>query len=110
VAIPQGVAVADFDSDGDMDLLLTSVSAYTSAVYLNNGGGTFSQATTAAPGGNPTPSVVLWNRLMGTGGSPDNFVRIGHSILALVFAFFGGSLSRWLCRPGIPRPEDAPRS
>jgi hypothetical protein len=47
---------------------------------------------------------------MGTGGSPDKFVRIGHSILALVLALLGGSLSRWLCNPDVPRPENDPRS
>jgi hypothetical protein len=111
VAIPQGVAVADFDSDGQMDLYFGNASA-PSVVYLNNGDGTFRQptSTTAAPGGNPTPNAVLWNRLMGTGGSPENFVRVGHSLLALVYAFLGGSLSRRLCRPDIPRPEDDRRS
>jgi hypothetical protein len=111
VAIPQGVAVADFDSDGQVDLLVADSSA-PSAVYLNNGNGTFRlpTSTNVGSGGNPTPSVLLWSRLMGMGGSPENFVRIGHSILALVFASFGGSLSGRLCRLDIPRPEDDRRS
>lgn len=32
----------------------------------------------------------------GTGGSQQNFVRIGHSLLVLVVAFFGSRLSRWM--------------
>ncbi len=112
VAIPQGVAVADFDSDGQLDLYLVADSSAPNAVYLNNGNGTFRvpTSTTVGPGGKPDPSVALWNRLMGMGGSPENFVRIGHSIVALVFAFLGGSLSRWLCDPDIPRSEDDSRS
>jgi hypothetical protein len=111
VAIPQGVAVADFDSDGQVDLYVANATA-PSVVYLNNGDGTFRQptSTNVGPGGNPTPSAVLWSRLMGTGGSPENFVRIGHSIIALAFAYFGGSLSRWLCCLDVPRPEENSRS
>ena len=111
VAIPQGVAVADFDSDGQVDLLLTNDST-PSVVYLNNGDGTFRQptSTNVGPGGNPAPSVVLWRRLMGTGGSPEDFVRIGHSIFALLFAYFGGCLSRRLCRLEVLRPEENSRS
>lgn len=39
-----------------------------------------------------------WSRrlLSGSGGSTENFLRIGHSILAWVLAFVGGGLSRWL--------------
>ena len=32
----------------------------------------------------------------GTGSSPQNFIRIGHSLLALVMGFIGGRLSRRL--------------
>jgi hypothetical protein len=112
VAIPQGVAVADFDSDGQLDLYLVADSSAPNAVYLNNGNGTFRvpTSTNVGPGGKPAPSVALWKRLMGIGGSSENFVRIGHSILALVFASFGGSLSRRLCHLDIPRPEESSRS
>jgi hypothetical protein len=34
--------------------------------------------------------------LPGAGGTPENFVRIGHSLLALVMASIGGRLSRRL--------------
>lgn len=45
--------------------------------------------------------VQVWKALSGTllagpGGSTENFLRIGHSILALVMAFVGGHLSRCL--------------
>jgi hypothetical protein len=47
----------------------------------------------------------------GTGSSQENFVRIGHSLLALVVAFIGGRLSRRLCdknHVGIAGREQSP--
>ncbi len=45
----------------------------------------------------------------GTGGTTENFIRIGHSLLALVLAFIGGHLSRNLHDIGRQR-EDGVRS
>jgi hypothetical protein len=50
-------------------------------------------------------TVRLWSAatgrpLSGPGGSTENFVRIGHSLLALVTGFLGGILSRWLYDKG----------
>jgi hypothetical protein len=47
-------------------------------------------------------TVRLWNvstgkLLGGWGGTTENFVRIGHSLFALIVAFLGGQLSRHLC-------------
>jgi hypothetical protein len=39
---PQGVALADLDSDGDLDLVVTSYDNGTLTVFQNDGGGTFS--------------------------------------------------------------------
>jgi hypothetical protein len=56
--------------------------------------------------------VRLWDAragrlLSGTNGTSENFVRIGHSLLALAPALAGGRLSRWLSgRPGPPRARD----
>ena len=36
--------------------------------------------------------------LGGWSGSTENFVRIGHSLFSLIIAWFGGLLSRRLCR------------
>ena len=52
--------------------------------------------------------VRLWDAatgkpLGGGNGTTENFVRIGHSLLALVAGWFGGPLSRRLYRrPGVP--------
>ena len=49
-------------------------------------------------GANQSGTVRLWNAttgrlLAGPNGSSENFVRIGHSLMGLVMAFFGGCLS-----------------
>jgi hypothetical protein len=60
-----------------------------------------------------SPAIRLWDAttgklLAGPGGTSENFVRIGHSLLALVVAFLGGHLSRSLHghdrgeRPNLP--------
>jgi hypothetical protein len=60
----------------------------------------------------PQGKVRIWSLasgklLAGPNGTTENFVRIGHSILALVLAFAGGRLSRWLfVRPGAPPVPD----
>jgi hypothetical protein len=51
-------------------------------------------------------SVRLWNTPTGRflAVSPESFVRIGHSLLSLIFALAGGRLSCWLARDD--RDED----
>jgi hypothetical protein len=59
--------------------------------------------------------VRLWNvttgkPVGGSGGTTENFIRIGHSLLALALAWLGGKLSRYLhikrreANPGLDRP------
>jgi hypothetical protein len=83
------------------------------------GGGTTTgravQALAFSPDGgtlavNSPGSIRLWNVttgrfLYGPNGTTENFVRIGHSLLALVMGFFGGGLSRWLYDKGRGRGE-----
>jgi FG-GAP-like repeat len=99
VTIPLGVAVGDLDNDGQVDLLVADTST-PNVLYINNGDGTFRHPVpgvpTSSPGGLIGGSLSAWRTLTGTGGTAENFVRIGHSILALVLAFLGGQLSRWL--------------
>jgi hypothetical protein len=38
----------------------------------------------------------------GTGGTAVAFLRIGHALVALVLAYLGGHLSRWLFTRGLP--------
>ncbi len=53
--------------------------------------------------------VVLTGRLFGGwSGSSENFVRIGHALIALLAGCFGGLLSRRLWRPSRQQePETA---
>jgi hypothetical protein len=68
--------------------------------------GTTVQALAFSPDGGTlavkSPGAVrLWNVttgrfLSGPNGTTQNFIRIGHSLVALVLAYVGGALSRWL--------------
>ena len=65
-----------------------------SAVFAMNG----NQFVTARQG-----QVRLWDAttgklLSGWGGTTENFLRIGHSLFALLVGWLGGQLSRRLCR------------
>jgi len=64
--------------------LLVANNSQPNALYLDNGNGGWIKDLTAAAG------------LVGPGGTTENFVRIGHSLLALMAAFVGGQLSRHL--------------
>jgi hypothetical protein len=112
---PMGVAVADFDSDGQVDLFVANASA-PNALYRNQGDGTFldvtsGQTTTvsASSGGVIVwkPSL-LWRPLAAPGGTSENFVRIGHSLLALVLAFLGGCLSQSMYTTGRSERAEEP--
>jgi hypothetical protein len=58
-------------------------------------------------------TVKLWDaatgRLLGGwAGTTENFVRIGHSLLALLFGWLGGLLSRRMWRASRPSEESTP--
>jgi hypothetical protein len=76
-SMPAGFAYFDYDNDGRMDLYVVN-NSQPNALYLNKGNGTFR----------------LWAR--GSVGTTENFMRIGHSLLALIAAVVGGQLSRRL--------------
>jgi hypothetical protein len=103
---PAGIAYFDNNGDGWVDLYVAG--SQTNALYVNRGNGTFQDVTLSsagtANGNRPSGNAKLWEfstwkRLTGPGGSPENFIRIGHSLTALVLAFIGGHLSRLLYRP-----------
>ncbi len=89
-----GIAYFDYDNDGSVDLYVANNSQQ-SALYRNKGNGTFEDLTAAAG----LKSARLSNisgapSLVGSSGTTGNFIRIGHSLLALIAAFLGGLLSR----------------
>jgi FG-GAP-like repeat len=93
---PAGLEYFDYDNDGKMDLYVANTSQ-ANAVYRNKGNGTFEDETSAA-GLNTAAfsNIFLGTKLRGAGGTTENFVKIGHSLLALSAAFLGGLLSRYL--------------
>jgi hypothetical protein len=112
-----GIAYFDYDNDGDVDLLVAN-NSQPSALYVNKGNGTF-QDVTATVGleyaGNGT-LILNKSAGLGLGGTTENFVRIGHSLMALIVALLGGLLSQYLHSKNLgrtsalscPKREDAP--
>lgn len=94
-----GIAFADFDTDGSLDLFVASQA---DASRIN---GSVRSART-----HPTVNWISGNHLIervwaggiptGTSATTANFLRIGHSLIALVMACVGGLLSRSM------RPRD----
>ncbi len=52
--------------------------------------------TTSMPGNVWIYDATTGKLLAGAGGTTENFIRIGHSLLPLLLAFLGGHLSRYL--------------
>jgi hypothetical protein len=89
----------DYDNDGDIDLYVAN-QAQPNVHYLDRGNGTFVDVTSGKP-------------LRGSTGTVENFVRIGHSLLALIAAIVGGRFSgRLYARNRQPAqgPADPPES
>jgi hypothetical protein len=85
------------------DLLV--VSGQPNALYLDKGNGTFQDVTANAGlsrgnqvtnNGRLSLNVSSGQSLRGSTGTTENFMRIGHSIFALIAAMIGGQLSRHL--------------
>jgi hypothetical protein len=103
-SMPAAFAYFDYDNDGDMDLHVVN-NSQPNALYLNKGNGRF-QDVTATVGLSPGNQVTSNGRLVlnissgqwarGSIGTTENFMRIGHSLFALIAAVVGGQLSRRL--------------
>jgi FG-GAP-like repeat len=108
---PAGLVYFDYDNDGKMDLYVAN--SQSNVLYLNKGNGTFPDVTADA-GLNPAGNQVMGNGrlslnisagqwLRGSVGSSENFIRIGHSLFALIAALLGGWLSRSLHSQNLGR-------
>jgi hypothetical protein len=75
---------------------------------LNQGNGTFLDVTTPQAAAYQIRSGNLYRLLVGTGGTPENRARIMQSLVALVLAFAGGYLSRFLYTSRPRHSEHAP--
>jgi hypothetical protein len=103
--ITGALAHVDLDNDGDVDIYVVNHSQG-NMIYRNQGNGMFEDLTANAglnPAGNQvTGSNKLWVNaparlwVRSSVGTAENFMRIGHSLAALIIAFVGGQLSRCL--------------
>jgi hypothetical protein len=112
-----GLVLIDSKIPGRERTWVTGVMTFTKRAATNP-----VQAVAFSPQGDTLVSssqgvVRLWDAATGKlldvpGGTTENFVRIGHSLLALVLAFLGGHLSRYLCGRGRGgdsySPSDSP--
>lgn len=91
------------DHDDRLDFFVAN-STSPRVLYQNQGNGTFTDvADIQAAVSNAqasTGDVILLSTtktwFFRGSGTTENFMRIGHSLVALVLAFFGGCLSRWM--------------
>ena len=102
-SVSGGFEYFDYDNDGRMDLYVAN-NSQPNVLYPNNGTVVFEEASASVglnQAGNQVTgngnlylntSAGLW--LRGSVGTTENFMRIGHSLVALILAFMGGQLSR----------------
>ena len=100
---PVGEFFADIDHDGQLDHFVVDSSSPT-ILDQNQGNGIFTDVTNIRAAGSNGPQfsgdVIIRSTtkswlFRGT-ATTENFLRIGHSLLALVVGFAGGFLSRWM--------------
>ncbi len=76
-----GVAVGDYDSDGLMDVFITTFSNDNSVLFHNDGGGFFTDVSYASGLGEPTVPYLKWATFFldyDNDGLPDLFSANGH--------------------------------
>jgi hypothetical protein len=66
------------------------------ALVLNGGNGDWIADASAAGSNETRFTNILAGRSLTGFGTTENFIRIGHSLLAIVAALLGGQLSRYL--------------
>jgi hypothetical protein len=110
-SVPIGFTYFEY-GENSMDLSVVNDSQ-SSALHFNKGNVTLYDVT-AVSGSNP--NIVVGPALVGSIGTTEHFVRIGHSLLALIAALLGGQLSRRLyagnrertSEPSSPQPRTEP--
>jgi hypothetical protein len=82
--------------ENSMDLVVVDKSQTNSLVRTKRNGDWIADVTATA-GSNPTRFTnILGGRSLTGFGTTENFIRIGHSLFAIVTALLGGGLSRYL--------------
>ncbi|MDB5350671.1 MAG: hypothetical protein JWN86_1918 [Planctomycetota bacterium] len=92
---PTGLAFIDMDSDGGVDLYVTGASGQVKPSLLKTNSTWTSQAQRRS-------SIAFYRGLVGSGRSSESFLRIGHSLVALLMAFGGGVISRTMVGRAAP--------
>lgn len=75
--------------------LLVEVNSQTVALAVNTGNGNLTDVPVVAGSKPWFPNILTGPPLTGSSGTTENFMRIGHSLLALIAACLGGLLSRY---------------
>lgn len=83
-----------YDNDGWMHPLIVN-NSQPIALNVNNGNGDFIDIPVVAGSKQWFPTIHVTPLMTGSSGTQENFVRIGHSLVALIAAFLGGLLSRY---------------
>ncbi|MGA2706666.1 MAG: hypothetical protein ABSH35_37125 [Isosphaeraceae bacterium] len=93
-SIPASVALYD---------LLVVNNSQPIVLYVNKGNGTLKDMTLVA---GSKPNILVKPPLTRSIGNKEDFVRIGHSLLALIAAILGGLLSRHLHARKLERTSE----
>jgi hypothetical protein len=93
---PGGFGYIDLDNDGSMDLIVVNKSQPNSLVSNTGNGDSIADVTASARSRRTRFTRILARRSLTGFGTTENFIRIGHSLLALIIALLGGYLSRRL--------------
>ena len=104
-SIPAGLAYFDSDNDGLMDLYVVN-NSQPNALYLNKGNGVFNDVRALAESNPWFSNILTGPPLTRSIGNKEDFVRIGHSLLALIAAILGGLLSRHLHARKLERTSE----
>jgi len=78
----EDIGIADFDADGDLDIIVVSEDDQTNELYLNNGEGTFSNAEDRIPVEGTSNSVVVHD--LNHDGAPDMLIGNNGQNYALI--------------------------
>jgi cbb3-type cytochrome oxidase subunit 3 len=93
---PGGRGYFEYGSDGWMDLYVVN-NSLPNALVLNSANGKIEDLTAADGSNTAWFSNILAGPLPnGSSGTTENFIRIGHSLLAVFAALLGGRLSKYL--------------
>ncbi len=101
-----GIIYTDYDNDGAVDLYVANGSQE-NVLSRNKSAGWIRDVTQARRliarlNSAGSYDLVFVNQTATFSGTTANFIRIGHSLLALLAGFIGGAISRYAAREADP--------